>query len=159
MTIHPTTIDAPPGLPFIDVTREFDASPELVLRAWTDPELVVQWLGPRQATMRIDAWDARTGGAYAYTHIDRDGAKHGFRGVFHTVSPNALVQTFEYLGAPGEVSLDNMRIEAAERGTMTRLRSVFASLEARDAAVASGMADGITQSMERLDELCGQVRS
>jgi uncharacterized protein YndB with AHSA1/START domain len=56
-----TQILAPAGAPFIEVTREFDAPPELVFRASTDPDLVVQWLGPRDVQMRIIEFDARTG--------------------------------------------------------------------------------------------------
>jgi Uncharacterized conserved protein len=53
---------APPGQPFIDIERDFDAPRELVYRAYVEPALVQQWLGPRQYTMTIDRWDARAGG-------------------------------------------------------------------------------------------------
>ena len=43
-----TQIDAPAGVPFIDITREFDAPRDLVFKAYSDPELIVQWLGPRK---------------------------------------------------------------------------------------------------------------
>ena len=59
-----TQIDAPAGVPFVDITREFDAPLELVRRAWTDPDLVKQWLGPRKYEMVIEQWDARAGGGY-----------------------------------------------------------------------------------------------
>ena len=67
-----TQIDAPEGVPFVDITREFDAPLELVRRAWTDPDLVKQWLGPRKYEMVIEQWDARAGGAYRYVHRDDD---------------------------------------------------------------------------------------
>ncbi len=60
-----TQIDAPAGVPFIDITREFDAPRDLVFRAYSDPELIVQWLGPRKYKMNLDAWDARDGGNVA----------------------------------------------------------------------------------------------
>src|SRR3954465_7114860 len=44
-TMSETKIEAPAGVPFIDVSREFDAPRDLVFRAYTDPELIVQWLG------------------------------------------------------------------------------------------------------------------
>ncbi len=91
MTSNPTTIDAPPGLPVLEVTREFDASPDLVFRAWTDPELVARWLGPRRHEMIIDDWDARTGGRYSYIHRTTEGTEHRFRGVFHTVAAPELI--------------------------------------------------------------------
>lgn len=58
---NPTTITSPPGLPFIDMVREYNAPRELVFRAYTDPELVVQWLGPRRLVMELGDYDARDG--------------------------------------------------------------------------------------------------
>ena len=54
------------------LARTIAASPEEVFRAWTEPELVAQWLGPRSTTMKIDQWDAHTGGGYRYS-AERDG--------------------------------------------------------------------------------------
>ncbi len=96
-----TQIDAPAGVPFVDITREFDAPLELVRRAWTDPDLVKQWLGPRQYEMVIEQWDARAGGAYRYIHRDDAGNEFGFHGVFHSNDPDNMVQTFEFEGMPG----------------------------------------------------------
>ena len=61
-----TTIEADPNLPTIRIIRDFDAPPDRVFRAWVEPELVEQWLGPKSTEMRIDQWDARTGGNYRY---------------------------------------------------------------------------------------------
>jgi uncharacterized protein YndB with AHSA1/START domain len=145
-----TTITAPPGTQVIEVTREFAAPPSAVFRAHTDPDLVVRWLGPHGMEMEILEYDARSGGGYHYIHRDERG-EYRFRGVFHTVSPDRIVQTFEFEGAPGEVTLDSMTL--TDLGSRTRLvtHSVFPSVEARDAALASGMGRGITQSYERLD--------
>ncbi|MEU5260500.1 SRPBCC family protein [Amycolatopsis sp. NPDC021455] len=145
-----TTITAQPGTPFIEISREFAAPPSAVLRAHTDPDLIVRWLGPHGMEMELIEFDARSGGAYHYIHRDSRG-EHGFRGVYHTVEADRIIQTFEYLGAPGEVSLESMTF--TDLGGRTRLssRSVFPSVEARDTAVESGMNTGITQSYERLD--------
>lgn len=154
-TDNPTTITAPPGTPFLEVVREFDAPAALVFRAATEPEYVVQWLGPRDVQMRIEEFDARTGGSYAYVHY-RDGEdfEAHFRGVFHTVRPNELiVQTFEFEGAPDEVCIESMTL--TDLGGRTRLttRSVFPSVAAREAAIEMGMNDGINDAMDRLAEL------
>ncbi|WP_410673115.1 SRPBCC family protein [Amycolatopsis sp. cmx-4-68] len=145
-----TTITAPPGTQVIEVTREFAASPEKVFRAHTDPELVVRWLGPHGMEMEVLEFDARSGGSYHYVHRDERG-EYRFHGVFHTVSPDRIIQTFEFEGLPGEVTLDSMTF--TDLGGRTRLvtRSVFPSAEARDTALESGMSGGITQSYERLD--------
>lgn len=155
-TTHPeTTITAPEDLPTIEIVREFDASPEAVFRAHTDPELVKQWLGPRRVTMAIDHFDAHTGGSYRYSHSDDDGNEYRFFGAFHEVRPNErIVQTFTYEGFPDGVSLETLTLEDLGDGR-TRLRgiSVVDTMAARDAMVASGMATGIVEGYERLDEL------
>jgi uncharacterized protein YndB with AHSA1/START domain len=86
-----TQITADPGSPFIDVTREFDAPRDVLFRAHTDPDLIVQWLGPRRLTMVVDRYDVRDGGSWRYIHRDADGAEYGFHGVFHgTPSPDSM---------------------------------------------------------------------
>ena len=83
-----THITAQPGSPLMSITREFDAPPELVLRAHTDPELLKRWLGPGKYRMQIDHFEARHGGSYRYIHSDDQGNVHAFRGVFQ-IKPHA----------------------------------------------------------------------
>jgi uncharacterized protein YndB with AHSA1/START domain len=149
-----TQVTAEPGTPYIDFTREFDAPRDLLFRAHTDPELLVQWLGPRRLTMVIDRYDVEDGGKWRYIHRDQDGTEYGFHGVFHgTPSPDGLVQTFEFEGAPGHVSLDWLTFEERDGRTVLHGHSVFQSVQARDAMVQSGMEGGLSEAYERLDEL------
>jgi hypothetical protein len=83
-TMSKTAITAEPGIPQIVITREFDAARDLVFRAHIDPDLLVQWLGPRDLAMTIDKYAARGGGIWRYvdTDADRDamiasGMEHG----------------------------------------------------------------------------------
>ena len=153
-----TKISAPPGVPYIDMEREFDAPRELVHQAYLDPKLVVQWLGPRQYTMAIDRWDARDGGAYRYVHSDAN-SSHGFRGVFHSMAMDNMVQTFEYEGAPGHVSLDAQVLEDLGNGrTRVRSHSVFMSVEDRDIMIENGMGDGVEDGYNRLDDLLATLK-
>lgn len=149
-----TTIDAPAGQPFIDVSREVDAPRELVFRAFTEPDLLAQWLGPRKYEMIVDAYDVRAGGSWRYRHRGEDGSEHAFRGVFHgDPSPDGMVQTFEYEGAPGHVSLDKLVLEERDGRTVVRTHSVFQSVAARDAMIDNGMEGGMNEGFDRLDEL------
>lgn len=149
-----TQVTAEPGTPYIDFTREFDAPRDLLFRAHTDPELLVQWLGPRRLTMVIDRYDVEDGGKWRYIHRDQDGTEFGFHGVFHgTPSPDGMVQTFEFEGAPGHVSLDWLTFEERDGRTVLHGHSVFQSVQARDAMVQSGMEGGLSEAYERLDEL------
>jgi uncharacterized protein YndB with AHSA1/START domain len=151
---NPTTITAQPDTPFIDIEREFEATPAQVFHAATDPDLVAQWLGPRELSLDIVEYDARSGGSYRYVNRDADGQEYRFRGVFHSVTKNEqVVQTFEYEGAPGQVSLETATYEDLGGRTRLRTRSVFPSVEARDAMLASGMEHGVNDSYERLAEL------
>jgi uncharacterized protein YndB with AHSA1/START domain len=148
-----TKISAPPGQPYIDMEREFDAPAALVHQAYVEPELVKQWLGPRKYEMLIEQWDAREGGAYRYAHTDGTN-RYGFRGVFHSMAVDNMVQTFEFEGAPGHVSLDTQVIEDLPGGrSRMKSHSIFMSVEDRDAMVEHGMAEGVEDGYNRLDEL------
>ncbi|QUQ66542.1 SRPBCC family protein [Kutzneria sp. CA-103260] len=151
---NPTTITAQPGTPFIDIEREFDATPAQVFRAATDPSLVAQWLGPRELEMDIVEYDVRPGGSYRYVNRDADGNEYRFRGVFHTVAKDErVIQTFEFEGAPGQVSLETASYEDLGGRTRLRTHSVFPSVEARDAMLASGMEHGVNDSYDKLAKL------
>jgi uncharacterized protein YndB with AHSA1/START domain len=154
-TKHETRIEADPDLPTVRITRDFDASPDKVFRAWVDPDLVVQWLGPNDIDMKIDSWDARTGGSYRYSAW-RDGEEvAAFYGSFHEVRPHErLVQTFTYEGVPDGVSLDTMTFEDLGDGR-TRIvgLSVVDTMEGRDMIIASGMETGVIEGYDKLDAL------
>jgi uncharacterized protein YndB with AHSA1/START domain len=155
MTKPETQFIAPEGLPIIEIVREFDAPRERVFRAHTDPELVKQWLGPRRLTMHIERFDVVRGGAYRYLHVDEDGTEYGFWGSIHDVRENeVIVQTFSFDGAPDQASLERATFEDLGDGrTRLHIVSVGESVEARDAMLSSGMADGVTQGYERLDDV------
>jgi uncharacterized protein YndB with AHSA1/START domain len=153
-----TTIEADPNVPTIRIIRDFDAPRDRVFRAWVDPELVVQWLGPKSSEIRIDQWDARTGGNYRYASV-QDGAEvAAFYGSFHEVRPSErLVQTFTWEGMPDGVSLETMTFEDLGDGrTRTVGLSVVDSFEGRDAIIASGMEVGVDEGYEKLDALLAQ---
>jgi uncharacterized protein YndB with AHSA1/START domain len=153
-----TKIQAPAGVPFIDVRREFDAPRDLVFRAFTEPDLLVQWLGPARFEMIVDTYDVRAGGSWRYVHRDAAGNEFGFHGVFHgDPSPDGFVQTFEFEGAPGHVSLDTLVLEERDGRTTVHTHSVHQSVEARDATIEHGMAEGMNEGFDRLDALLGRL--
>ncbi len=148
-------IVAEPGVPQILITREFAASPEALFRAHTEPELLLQWLGPRRLAMVIDTFEPCDGGKWRYINREEDGTEYGFHGVFHgTPSLEGIVQTFEYEGAPGHVSLETVTFERQGAKTLLYQNAVFQTVADRDAAIiGSGMEGGIRDSFDRLDEL------
>ncbi len=151
---HDTDIAIDSQVPLVRITRDFDAPPEKVFRAHTDPDLVSKWLGPRSLQMRIDHFDCRTGGSYRYLHV-RGADEFGFHGSFHEVRPSELiVQTFTFEGDPDGVALERvMFTDLGDGRTRLTSTSLVDSFAARDAFVASGMEVGIREGYERLDEV------
>jgi uncharacterized protein YndB with AHSA1/START domain len=154
MSKNQTTITAEPGKQELFITREFDAPRELVFRAHTDPDLYVKWLGPRGYEMVLEAFEPVSGGKYRYLHKDQAGNEYRFYGAIHEMSPDRMVQTFEFDGYPGHVSLDCMTLEELP-GSRTRItiQSLFQSVADRDGMLQSGMESGVNEGYERLDEL------
>jgi len=154
-----TTITAEPGKQELFITREFDAPRELVFKAHTDPKLYVQWLGPRGYEMNLETFEPVSGGRYRYIHKDKDGNEFGFHGTFHEISLERMIQTFEFEGFPGHVSLDSMTLEELP-GDRTKItvQSVFQSVSDRDGIIQSGMERGVTEGYERLDEIFEKLR-
>ncbi|XRQ14343.1 SRPBCC family protein, partial [Actinomadura welshii] len=134
-----------PKLPVIRMTRDFAAAPEQLLRAHTDPELFARWVGPEGMDTRIDHWDARTGGSWRYVSA-RDGEEYWFRGTFHEVRPDRIVQTFTYEGEPDGVALETLWFEDLGDGrTRLRAQSLVDSFEDRDMWLRSGMETGVDE--------------
>jgi uncharacterized protein YndB with AHSA1/START domain len=149
-----TEITATPGGYEVVITRVFDAPREKVWRAYSDPELVVKWLGPRSLAGKIDAWEVKPGGRWAMTHSDDQG-EYKFHGFYHGVKePEMASRTFEFHGMPDHVSFETAYLEDLGNGkTKVRSVSVFQSPEDRDGMIQSGMEKGVVEGNERLDEL------
>ena len=151
---NPTTITATPGTQVVDIERVIDAPVADVYRAYTEAELLAQWMGPRGYDMKIAKFDVRDGGQWAFVHSNPEGVTFGFHGSYHSVKPQeSMVQTFEFEGAPGHVSLERVTFEAVGDKTTVRVHAVYQTVEDRDAMIANGMEMGVTEGYERLDEL------
>ncbi|GLY06685.1 MULTISPECIES: SRPBCC family protein [Actinoplanes] len=147
------TITADPTVPMVRITRDFDATPEQLFRAHTDPELFARWAGPEAMTNKIDYWDAKDGGSWRYV-AHRDGEEYAFRGCFHEVSPQRIVQTFTFEGFPDGVALETLTFEDLGDGrTRLHAQSLVDSFEGRDAFLASGMETGVNEGYTKLERL------
>jgi uncharacterized protein YndB with AHSA1/START domain len=146
----------------VKVTRSFKAPRALVYRAYTEPELVRRWLlGPPGWSMPVCEMAVRVGGCYRWRwRSDENGKEFGFAGTFREVQPSAkLVHTEAYDpgtlgdGYPGNEAI--VTVTFTEGGGVTTVTALidFGSKEARDAAVATGMTDGMEQSYQLLDGL------
>jgi uncharacterized protein YndB with AHSA1/START domain len=143
-----------PGQQDIVITRVFDASPDVVFKAFTDPNLIPNWWGPRRYETIVDRAEIRPGGSWRFLNRDADGNEYAFKGVYHdVVAPERVVQTFEFEGAPGQVALETATFEEVDGKTKCVAQSVFQSVEARDAMVKSGMEEGARETWDRLAEV------
>src|SRR5690606_10197669 len=151
--ITEATIEVDPKLPLIRITREFAATPEQLLRGHTEPALFAQWVGPHSTPTRIDQWDARTGGSFRYVSI-LDGQEFAFRGCFHEIRPDRIVQTFTYEAEPDGVALETLWFEDLGNGrTLLRAQSLVDSFEGRDAWLRSGMEVGVNDGYAKLERM------
>lgn len=143
------SISADPTVPAIRITRDFHATPEQLLRAHTDPEVYARWIGPDASTVEIVEWEAVSGGRWRYQ--DRH---HTFRGCFHTVRPDRIVQTFTWEGMPDHVALETLTFTDLGDG-ITRLeaQSLTDSFESRDAWLRGGMETGVNEGYAKLDRM------
>ena len=147
----------------VQVRRSFKAPRSLVYRAFTEPDLVRRWmLGPPGWSMPVCEMDVRVGGRYRWRwRSDEDGTNEfGFSGTFRELQPpSRIVHTEGYdAGSSGDAFPRNEAIVTTtfdQDGGVTTMTSLidFGSKEARDAAVATGMTDGMEQSYQLLDRL------
>ena len=160
--MNKTRIVAEPGKQELFITREFDAPRELVFRAFTDPKLYTQWLGPRRLTMTLEKFEPRNGGMWRYVSRDKDGNEYAFHGVYHEVlAPQRIIDTFEFEGLPEKwhVILETARFEELPGGrTRLNTQSVFQSIADRDGMLQSDMEGGVNESFDRLDELLARMK-
>ncbi|MFG3604689.1 SRPBCC family protein [Micromonospora chersina] len=151
--ITEAVIEADPTLPVIRTSRDFAATPEQLFRAHTDPELFARWVGPDTTATRIEHWDASSGGSWRYVSV-HDGTEYRFRGCFHDVRPDRIVQTFTFEGDPDGVALETLWFEDLGDGrTRLRAQSLVDSFEGRDAWLRSGMEVGVNDGYAKLERM------
>jgi uncharacterized protein YndB with AHSA1/START domain len=157
-TYTEATIEADPTVPAIHIFRDFAATPEQLFRAHTDSDLFAQWIGPGDRRATLTHWDLTDGGSFRY-QLDEGEDTQSFRGSFHTVREDRIVQTFTWEGMPDVVALETMTFEDLGDGR-TRLhgQSLCDSFEARDAWLRSGMEIGVNEGYAKLDGLLADGR-
>ena len=144
-------ITADPDVPVVRITRDFDATPAQLMRAHTDPDLFMQWVGPDSIASTVDYWDARTGGSWRYVS-GRGDEQFAFHGSFHEVSDDRIVQTFTFEGEPQGVALETMWFEDLGDGrTRLHAQSLVDTFAGRDAWLRSGMEVGVNEGYAKLD--------
>lgn len=140
-----------PHEPTIVITRAFHAPRQRVFAAWTQPEHVTRWWGPQGFSMLICEIDLRPGGRWRYVLRAPDGHEFAFSGVYREiVPPERLIYTDGYEGLPGHEAIVTLVFDERDGTTTIVSTSRYQSIEDRDAHIASGMQQGMTETLDRL---------
>jgi uncharacterized protein YndB with AHSA1/START domain len=139
----------------IVLTRVFDAPRELVFDAFSKPELLKRWFGPRGWSLAVCQVDLRVGGGFRFVLRGPDGKELGMRGVYREiVRPERSVHMESFDDFPGESQVTAVFSERAGKTTLTAT-VLYESREVRDAVLESGMEHGAAESYDKLAELLG----
>lgn len=135
----------------VRITKLFNAPPERLWKAYTDPEEIARWW----LDTRIDRHDLRVGGGWRFVSQGQDGQEHAFCGEFLEIEePRKLVRTFEYEPYPGHAMTESVTFEPQDEGvTLVVTVSKYQNLQDLEGMVGSGMEKGAGAGLERLAKL------
>jgi uncharacterized protein YndB with AHSA1/START domain len=137
----------------IVLTRVFDAPRHLVFDAFTKPELLKRWFGPRGWSLPVCEVDLRVGGTFRFVMRGPDGSEMGMRGVYRELAPpDRSVHTESFDDYPGESQVTTVLTETAGKTTLSAT-ILYPSKEIRDLVIQSGMEHGAAESYDKLAEL------
>jgi uncharacterized protein YndB with AHSA1/START domain len=141
------------------ITREFNASKDLVYRAWTTPELVKRWWNAKRGEVTIAEIDLRVGGAWRYVMVTDNGFEVGFHGEFREIVPNErIVATEVYEGMPDAEAVNTVTFDEEDGRTTLTILVQHMNKEHRDAHIDSGMEAGMQDAFDLLEEVAVSLR-
>ncbi|MEO7142193.1 MAG: SRPBCC family protein [Bryobacteraceae bacterium] len=137
----------------IVMTRVFDAPRRLVFDAFSKPELLKHWFGPRGWSLVVCEIDLKVGGVWRFVLRGPDGKEMGMRGVYREIAPpERSVHMESFDDYPGESQVTAVFVEHGGKTTLTAT-VLYASQEIRDAVINSGMEHGAAESYDKLAEM------
>ncbi|MEP6688100.1 MAG: SRPBCC family protein [Gemmatimonadales bacterium] len=140
------------------ITRVVDAPRRLVFEALSNPKHVPQWLtGPEGWTMPVCEIDLRPGGAWRYVYRKDDGSEMTLQGSYREVVPPERVVATESWGPEWPETVNTTVLTEAGGQTTITMTIRYPSQEARDAALRSGMKEGMDQSFAKLNRLLASL--
>jgi uncharacterized protein YndB with AHSA1/START domain len=143
----------------IVLTRVFDAPRHLVFEAFSKPELLKRWFGPRGWSLVVCEVDFKVGGGFRFVLRSPDGQQMGMRGVYREITPpERSIHMESFDDYPGESQVTAVFIEQGGKTTLTAT-VLYASQEVRDAVIKSGMEHGAAESYDRLAELLPSLQA
>jgi uncharacterized protein YndB with AHSA1/START domain len=152
-----TTLATPSDREIV-VTRVVAAPRRLVFEAYTNPEHVPNWMtGPEGWSMPVCEIDLRPGGVWHFVWRRADGTEMAMRGVYREIVPHERLVSTEAWGGDWPETLNTLLLSEEGGKTTISQRVLYPSKEARDAALKTGMLDGMTTTFERLDEYLATI--
>ena len=150
-----TKINAEDGKQDLLITREFDLPLELLFRAYTQPEIVEQWMGTKVLKL-----ENKKHGSYRFETTDPKGNKHSFSGTIHDFVPNhKITRTFEMENAPFGVQLEFLEFEKlTDETSKLNIHIVYKSAAYRDQMLALPFAKGINMAHNRLQDIVSKLK-
>src|SRR5437899_6670570 len=137
----------------IVMTRVFDAPRRLVFDAFSKPELLKRWFGPRGFSLAVCEVDFRVGGGFRFVLRGPDGKDMGMRGVYREIAPpERSVHMESFDDYPGESQVTSVFVEQGGKTTFTAT-VLYPSQEVRDIVLKSGMEHGAAETYDRLAEM------
>jgi uncharacterized protein YndB with AHSA1/START domain len=137
----------------IMMTRVFDAPRRLVFDAFSKPELLKRWFGPRGWSLTVCEVDFKVGGGFRFVLRGPDGKDMGMRGVYREiVPPERSVHMESFDDYPGESQVTSVLVEQGGQTTLT-VTVLYPSQEVRDIVIKSGMEHGAAETYDKLAEL------
>ena len=150
-----TKINAEDGKQELVITREFDLPLELLFTAFTEPEIVEQWMGTKVLKL-----ENKKHGSYQFETIDPKGNKHGFNGTIHAFIPNQqITRTFEMENTPFGVQLEFLEFEqlSGDRSKLN-MHVVYKSAALRDQVLQLPFAKGINMAHDRIQDILSKLK-
>lgn len=153
MTTMKVTASAPEGQPIITMEREFAAPPDVLFRAFTDPDAMKVWYGPNGFTITVIAMDFRVGGQFRFTMHGPDGTDYSNRMIYREIVPSTRLVYLHGSDIDNDPRgfdvVNTFRAIGADRTLLTR-HSTFPSIEARNAVMKFGAVELGMQTLEKL---------
>jgi uncharacterized protein YndB with AHSA1/START domain len=150
-----TRINAEENKQEVFVIREFELPVDLLFAAYTDPEIVEQWMGTKVLKL-----ENRKHGSYQFETTDPKGNKHGFNGTIHEfIQDVRITRTFEMENTPYPVQLEFLNFEKLTDNTSKlTMHMVYRSVADRDAMLKLPFAQGINMAHNRLQEIVNKLK-
>lgn len=150
-----TKVHAEDGKQEILITRAFDLPVDLVFKAYTDAEILEQWMGTKVLKL-----DNKKHGSYQFETTDPKGNKYGFNGTIHEFVPNQkITRTFEFENTPFGVQIEYLTFEPITEDTSRlTIQSVFQSVEKRDLQLQMPFKQGLNMAHDRLEEIVSKLK-